>query len=277
MFDEIGYWTEVKLEIIKRYAVEYSRILTSQSKKWGFHHIYIDGFAGGGFNISRKTGEKVPGSPMIALETVPPFKEYHFVERDPKNFEVLRNEVKGRGNVFVYPGDCNDVLPREIYPKILSNTNIRALCLLDPYGLHCDWSLIETAGRTGHIDVFFNFNIMDANRNVFWRNPALLDDEQIERMNKVWGDGSWRQIVYKQVPTLFGDHEEKVATAEDVAEAFRQRLLSKARFKFVPEPVLMRNIKNGPIYYLFFAAPKAVAKKIVEHLFKEFGPQSRHE
>jgi hypothetical protein len=63
-----------------------------------------------------------------------------------------------------------------------------------------------------------------------------------------------------------------VATAGNVAEAFRQRLISKARFKFVPEPVLMRNKKNGPIYYLFFAAPKAVAQKIVEYLFNKFGP-----
>jgi hypothetical protein len=37
-FDEIGYWSEVKLAIIKEYAAAYSRIL---SKK-GFHHIYRD-------------------------------------------------------------------------------------------------------------------------------------------------------------------------------------------------------------------------------------------
>ena len=48
-FDKIGYWSEVKLEIIKRYGVEYSKILTAT----GFDHIYIDAFAGGGHHIAK--------------------------------------------------------------------------------------------------------------------------------------------------------------------------------------------------------------------------------
>ena len=44
-YDEIGYWSEIKLDIIKDYAAAYSRILSSQ-KKPNFYHIYIDAFAG---------------------------------------------------------------------------------------------------------------------------------------------------------------------------------------------------------------------------------------
>ena len=46
-FDEIGYWSEIKLDIIKDYAAAYSRILSAQ-KNPSLHHIYIDAFAGGG-------------------------------------------------------------------------------------------------------------------------------------------------------------------------------------------------------------------------------------
>ena len=69
VFDEIGYWSEIKLDIVRRYAVEYSKILSNR-----FHHVYIDAFAGSGMHISRTTGELVRGSPQIALDIIPPFK-----------------------------------------------------------------------------------------------------------------------------------------------------------------------------------------------------------
>jgi len=76
-YDEIGYWSEIKLDIIKDYAAAYSRILRSQ-KKPSLYHIYIDAFAGAGKHISKKTGTFVLGSPMNALLVEPPFREYHF-------------------------------------------------------------------------------------------------------------------------------------------------------------------------------------------------------
>jgi hypothetical protein len=49
--DEIGPWSEVKLDILKRYAVEYSKILSNQRNP-SFFHVYIDAFAGAGFHLS---------------------------------------------------------------------------------------------------------------------------------------------------------------------------------------------------------------------------------
>jgi three-Cys-motif partner protein len=62
-YDEIGYWSEVKLEIIGKYASAYSKILNAQAtiRK----HIYIDGFAGAGKHVSKRTGEFVLGSPEV--------------------------------------------------------------------------------------------------------------------------------------------------------------------------------------------------------------------
>jgi three-Cys-motif partner protein len=57
-FDEIGYWSEMKLDIIRDYASEYSKILTAQNKP-KLYHVYIDAFAGAGKHISRKTGDFV--------------------------------------------------------------------------------------------------------------------------------------------------------------------------------------------------------------------------
>jgi three-Cys-motif partner protein len=69
-FDEIGYWSEIKLEIVRDYAAAYSRILSSRK----LPHIYIDAFAGAGQHVSKKTGEFIPGSPINALNVEPPFR-----------------------------------------------------------------------------------------------------------------------------------------------------------------------------------------------------------
>ena len=71
-YDEIGYWSEIKLDIIKDYAAAYSRILSGQ-KKPSLYHIYIDAFAGAGVHISKRTVEFFPGSPFNALMVKPPF------------------------------------------------------------------------------------------------------------------------------------------------------------------------------------------------------------
>jgi len=67
LFDTIGYWSEIKLEIIREYALQYSMILAGQ-KNPELHHVYIDAFAGSGKHISRKTKDFVSGSPQIALD-----------------------------------------------------------------------------------------------------------------------------------------------------------------------------------------------------------------
>ena len=58
-------------------------------------------------------------------------------------------------------------------PSSIKNFN-RALCLLDPYGLHLDWDVIQQAGQSEAVDMFLNFPVMDMNRNAIWRNPEKV-------------------------------------------------------------------------------------------------------
>jgi len=97
-FDEIGYWWEIKLDIVKDYASAYSRILAAQ-KKLRLHHVYIDAFAGAGVHISKTTREHISGSPINALLVQPPFREYHLIDIDRQKVELLRELVKNRSDV----------------------------------------------------------------------------------------------------------------------------------------------------------------------------------
>lgn len=74
-FDPIGYWSELKLDIVETYAREYSTILSKQSS---LNHVYIDAFAGPGTHISKSSWEYVRGSPQRASRQC----EMNLVETD---------------------------------------------------------------------------------------------------------------------------------------------------------------------------------------------------
>ena len=48
-FEEIGHWSEIKLEIVEKYGAAYAKILGSTR----FKKFYIDGFSGAGVHISK--------------------------------------------------------------------------------------------------------------------------------------------------------------------------------------------------------------------------------
>jgi len=191
-FDEIGYWSEVKLDIVKNYAQAYSTILAKKK----LSHVYIDGFAGPGVHIAKSTGEFIPGSPLNALSIKPEFDDYYLVDLDGDKIDHLRKLVGGSTNVHILQGDCNEILLDEIFPTVRYEDFRRGLCLLDPYGLHLNWEVIETAGKMGTIDLFLNFPIMDMNRNALWRYSDRVPANGIERMTAFWGDESWRDVAY---------------------------------------------------------------------------------
>ncbi len=110
-FDEIGPWSEIKLEIIEKYAAAYSNIL---SKQLNLAYVYIDGFCGAGEHIAKKTKQPIEGSPVRALKVAPPLKHYYFIDLDGQKTAYLQEMTKGYSNVGVLHGDCNQLLKTKI-------------------------------------------------------------------------------------------------------------------------------------------------------------------
>lgn len=267
-FDEIGYWSEMKLDIVQKYATAYSKILDAEKRIKA--HVYVDAFAGSGVHISKTHGGFVLGSPINALNVQPPFKEFHFIDLDGDKVARLEKVIGNRKDVTVHQGDCNQVLLDKVFPRCRWDEFRRALCLLDPYSINLDWRVLQTAGKMRSVEVFYNFMIMDVNMNVLWRNPDKVAAPQQARMDAVWGDHSWREIAYRKQPTLFGDEEEEKVSNDQIAEAFRKRLHDVAGFEYVPEPIPMRNSTGAIIYYLFFASPNKTGAKIVKDIFDKY-------
>lgn len=266
-YDEIGYWSEVKLDIIRKYASAYSTIMKKQKSIQTY--LYIDAFAGAGFHIKKQTHEFITGSPLNALVISPAFPEFHFIDLDGDKVDKLRQVIGDRRDVLFHKGDCNKILLLDVFPKCRYADYRRALCLLDPYGLTVNWEVLQKAGEMKSIEIFYNFMIMDANMNVLWRSPGKVQTSQVARMDAVWGDHSWHQAAYKKTAGLFGEMEEKT-TNKAVIDAFRDRLKKVAGFEYVPEPMPMRNSKGSVIYYLFFASPNRTGAKIVKNIFDNY-------
>ncbi len=268
--DEIGPWSEIKLDIVRQYAGKYTQILDAQKRKGRrFRYVYIDAFCGAGVHIAKSTREFVLGSPLNALNLEHPFEEYHFIDLDKDKAKMLREIVGDRPDVHLHKEDCNRLLLESIFPRCRWEDYVRALCLLDPYGLDLDWEVIKTAWHMLSIEIFLNFPTMDINRNVLPRDPAkVVCPKDIARMNAFWGDGSWRQAAYSTEGNLFGFEMKESNKA--IAWAFRDRIRDEAGFAYVPDPIPMRNTTGAVLYYLFFASQKPVAKDIVTHIFDKY-------
>lgn len=116
--------------------------------------------------------------------------------------------------------------------------------------------------------------VMDMNMNVLLRDPSKAKDSDIARMDRFWGDRSWREVAYEvsRQGNLFAESEEvKVEGAnEKIAEAYRNRLIDIAGFGYAPRPLRFVNSPGRTIYYLFFASPKQVGENIVEDIFEKY-------
>ena len=270
-FDAIGAWSELKLEIIEKYGAAYTKAFarTRNLKKY-----YIDGFSGGA-HLSKRTKATIEGSPARALKITPPFDAFYFIDLNADKTDYLRTTCSDRSNVHIHTGDCNEYLIKELLPTIQYEKFNRALCLLDPYGLDLDWDVIHHAGQSRAVDLFLNFPVMNMNRNAIWRDPEKAPAGGVDRMNKFWGDDSWRQAAYAEARqrSFFGTDLEKQAN-EQIVAAFQKRLKDVAGFGFVPKPLPMRNCRNAVVYYLFLASPKAVAAKIITDIFNAYGAKA---
>lgn len=90
---------------------------------------------------------------------------------------------------------------------------IRAVLLLDPYGMQVNWTTIEAIGRARHIDLWYLFPAGTVHRLL--QREGEIPAGWKNALDRLLGDASWRTEFYKTAPepTLFGDRtrESKVA------------------------------------------------------------------
>lgn len=278
--DIIGVWSEDKLNLLEKYIKAYSIIMNRQKETWLKAYYYVDAFAGS-IRPRAKDDEQryISGSPLRALQTEPPFDYYWFIDISPQRIERIEKLKKQfpRQNIIIYYGDCNEILRNQLIPQIPYNTKKRAFVFLDPYGLQVTWETIEHLANTKTCDLFINFSVMGITRILPKDKPPT--SEAIKLINNVMGNSDWINELYKP-PTyiqtsLFPEPnnqsnlpKRETIKAEWLAKLYTQQLGSL--FKYVSEPVLMKNSTNSTLYALCLASHNEKAIKITNDIFKRY-------
>ncbi len=290
-----GSWTEQKLECVSKYLHAYTTIMNKQP----FRFAYIDAFAGTGYRemeIDEDTDELLfpdlvssevinfrDGSARNALEVKPSFMKYIFIEKDidrHAELERLKQEYLLKPEFSENMIECEHGEANK-YLKDLCRKNweaSRALVFLDPYGMQVEWETIESIAQTQAIDLWLLFPLGTVNRLL--KNNGEIRPALQARLDLFFGEHGWYDVFYQSAKQLsIFNEEERWQKAGNIFLAIEEYFIERLENIFegvAPNPLILRNSKNVPLYLLCFAAgnkrgaPIAVkiAKEILEGMLK---------
>ena len=198
------------------------------------------------------------GSARIALEVDPPFDRYVFIEQRAKRvqaLERLRRDFRDKAAAIqIERADANEFL--KDWCQRTDWKQHRAVVFLDPYGMQVDWATIEAIAGTQAIDLWLLFPLGVAVNRLLTKNEPP-PKKWADVLSRLFGTEEWKQAFYpkKTEQLLWGveETEHKQADFDRIGRFFLDRL--KAIFaKVAPNPLILANSKEVPIYLLCFAA-----------------------
>ncbi len=281
-----GTWTDDKLDRVRRYLVEYAKIM----RKRNFRFAYIDAFAGTGYRAPEEPDEDaltlfpelfegearafLDGSARIALQSEPRFSEYIFIERRKarcKELEKLRLEFPEKADdIAVVPEEANAYL-RKLCAEGDWHKK-RAVLFLDPYGMQVEWQSLVAVAATQAIDLWLLFPLGVAVSRLLVRDGDI-PASWVARLDTMFGTHGWFDAFYmtEAQPGLFGEecHTRRAADVSDIARYFVGRL-GEIFPGVARNPLALRNSKDTPLFLLCFATanPRALgpALRIAEYI-----------
>ena len=289
-----GAWTEEKLNAFEKYVNAYLTIMNKYRGQYDWKLIYFDGFAGSGSRNEDTTSEDnqlmidLIDEHQIAAEELTPYKGaaervlniaqdgfdfYYFIDKDAASSSQLQEKLasyqKDKRLEFRH-SDANTEVTK-LADAMRKNSKLKALVLLDPFGMQVDWSSIERLkGTSTDLWILIPTGVI-VNR--------LLDRKckltHIEKLTSFFGkdEAFLRNYFYntRQETTLFGDTEvvEKVQEPiRMIANLYIQQM--KTIFKYVTEePLVLYNTRNTPIFHFACASNNESAVKIAHEIINK--------
>lgn len=280
---EVGPWAEQKLAALARYLEYYTTVLKNQA--W-CRTIYFDAFAGGGtanLRTSPKTeslyvslwDEEQPpdqthivvGSPRRALEIANPFDRYVLVDADPKRVQqlcALQEEYSGKRQIDVKQGSAEEQISWLLRQNISRKTH-RGVAFLDPFGAHLPWASVDALAKTKVFEAIINFPLHMCINRLATINPNIPPKWRAQ-LDSFFGPG-WYEEVYETENGLFGTATTKRSDATGRLLGFYRKNLKDA-FGNVSQPMLIRNTRGSPLYYIIWAGPHAKGLEGANHVLQ---------
>ncbi len=284
-----GDWTEVKLDLLKKYLVAYTNALKNQP----FAKMYVDAFAGTGYReinaqkdvpglfMEQAEAEEAhffDGSARLALQVSPSFDRYIFIEESPKRLEELRTVSLEfpplAGKMDFRQGDANSILPALCKETDWKKT--RAVLFLDPFGMSVDWGTMQAIAQTKAIDVWILFPVGVGVNRLLTVNSRSMPKAWKDRLDRIFGTSDWFQRFYREQKQgmLFGDEQQtsKVGDPVQAITQFYQERLQAIFPKVASNPRYLCNSKQSPMFIFTFAIgnpnlkAQKLAMKIAEYI-----------
>lgn len=272
-----GEWTEDKLQALQKYLEFYVQAMKAQP----FRLIYFDSFAGTGrcrIKASPGTTRDIDGSAKLALDC-DGFSRYHFIEHKKRHADELQELISmhPRGALATLArGTAHDML----WPLLTGYDwkSCRGVLFLDPYGLQCDWAMLNRIAATQALDVFFLVSLSGIYRNAA-RKLDAVDDGKAALLDRFLGTDGWRAAVYEppRQSDMFNtdpSHERKQGY-RGLLQFTTKRI--RLAFPYVSEPRLLGSANGAPLFAFYFVvsnpSKKALelATKVGEHIMRDVG------
>lgn len=288
-----GSWTEQKLNAFEKYVRAYLTIMNKFRDKYRWELLYLDGFAGSGTRSNEQKVQEVDNTIQLfeddtisqagldtykgAAERVLSisgrgFDYYYFIDKEASSLERLEKRLENINKIGkreFRSGDANEQVKK--MASALKNKKLKALVLLDPFGMQVNWESIQQLKDTG-TDLWILVPTGVIVNRLLDRKGELT---HIDKLTSFFGkeEDDLREYFYKTSTehTLFGDNEvvEKVSQPiQKIAELYIQQL--QDIFTYVtPKPLVLRNSRNTPIFHFVFASNNNAALKIANDIISE--------
>lgn len=289
-----GLWTEEKLDAFEKYVNAYLTIMNVSRDRYNWKLIYFDGFAGSGsrnekkkekdsvllqdffkdsilqkeeLNLYKGAAERVLSIPQRG------FDYYYFVDKDPESslkLHELLSRFENEKTLVYRNSDANKQIEM-LAGAMQKDKKLASLVLLDPFGMQVDWSSIEMLKET-RTDLWILIPTGVIVNRLLDRKGELT---HMEKLKSFFGkdEDFLRDYFYtiSQEQTFFGEIE-KIKKVEKpiqkIAELYIKQL--KDIFKYVtPEPMVLYNSRDTPIFHFACASNSSVAVKIANEIISK--------
>lgn len=281
-----GVSTDLKLDIVGRYLRAFTTALRNRYPNL----IYLDAFAGTGERTVRHDAspgnlidepvearvERLRGSARIAIETTPGFDRIVFMDTNRRHCRALQElaDASPERQIEVVRANANLAIIDALRGQNWKST--RGVMFLDPYGMHVDWTTLETIRATEAIDVWYLVSLAGLYRQAAV-DPRKVTPSKRNALTRMLGTADWEADWYgtSKNHDLFGELDFEGSRVADVAaiEAYVHKRLETLFPKVLP-PLRLKNKGGAPSFSLFFAISNpdpvamGLATRIAGHILR---------
>jgi len=265
--------------MLKDYVAAFASASSGQRER-----VYLDAFAGEGRGLDRDTGSEFDGSARIALDAGKGagFTRFRYFEMESKAAELerkLRADYPEK-DIRVYPGDCNDMIPKAL-ADLAHLKWAPTFAFLDPDGMELEWRTLKALAdhKRGYrsstspkpefkVEMWMLFPSAGIMRTLSYRSDRV-SRKDFDRATRLFGSEEWRPIYERR-----RDGELTAADArEEYVNLMRWRL--ERALRFGKAHAFEVQYSRGPLYHMIFATDHPAGTEIMTSIYNKAAERRR--